>query len=240
MNKFEIYKKGLKDGIPIGLGYFAVSFTFGMMAVSNGLTIWQAVLISLTNVTSAGQFAGLDIIRLSGSYLEMALTQLVINLRYCLMSFSVSQKLDRAEPFAHRFGVAFGMTDEIFGISAGRPGKISAFYNYGAMSVAIPGWVFGTFAGALSGSLLPAFMVSSLSVAIYGMFLAIIIPPAKYNKAIMLVVIASMLLSTLFSVTPVLKNVSSGFAIIIITLIVAGTAAVAAPVDEEEGGKESA
>lgn len=239
MNKSEIYRKGLKDGIPIGLGYFAVSFTFGMMAASNGLTIWQAVLISLTNLTSAGQFAGLDIIVSGGGYVEMALTQLIINLRYCLMSFSISQKLDRNESFAHRFGVAFGMTDEIFGISAGRPGRISAFYNYGAMSVAIPGWVMGTFVGSLSGSFLPEFAVSALSVAIYGMFLAIIIPPAKYNKAIMVVVVASMLLSTVFSTVPVLKNISSGFAIIIITLIVAGVAAVLAPVKDEDGGKES-
>jgi len=240
MNKFEIFRKGLKDGIPIGLGYLAVSFTFGMMAVSNGLTIWQTVLISLTNLTSAGQFAGLDIIALSGSYLEMALTQLIINLRYCLMSFSVSQKLDNSESFGHRFGVAFGMTDEIFGISAGRPGKISAYYNYGAMSVAIPGWVLGTFIGALSGSLLPVFAVSSLSVAIYGMFLAIIIPPAKYNRTIMAVVIASMILSYLFFVIPVLKNISSGFVIIIITLIVAGAAAIISPVEDEERGKQNA
>ena len=123
----ESFRKGVKDGIPIGLGYFAVSFTFGMMAVADGLSIWQAVLISLTNVTSAGQFAGLEIMVMSGSYWEMALTQLIINLRYCLMSFSLAQKFRRDESLVHRYIAAFGVTDEIFGISASQPGKVSAF-----------------------------------------------------------------------------------------------------------------
>lgn len=227
------FQKGMHDGVPIGLGYFAVSFTFGMMAVSGGLDIWQAVLISATNVTSAGQFAGLDIILASGSYFEMMLTQLIINLRYCLMSFSMSQKLDRRENWNLRYLVAFGMTDEIFGIGASQPGKVSAFYSYGAMAVAIPGWILGTLIGAISGSVLPAFMVSALSVAIYGMFLAIIIPPAKQNRAVLVVVIMAMVISTLFAVTPFLKKVSSGFVIIITTLLVSGIAAFIAPIEEE-------
>ncbi len=230
----EAFKRGVKDGIPIGLGYLAVSFTFGMMAVSGGLSIWQAVLISLTNLTSAGQFAGLDIIIMGGSYWEMALTQLIINLRYCLMSFSLAQKLRRDVPWAHRYAVAFGVTDEIFGVSASQPGKVSPYYNYGAMSMAIPGWVLGTLAGAISGSLLPDFVISALSVAIYGMFLAIIIPPAKTNKAVLGVVIGAMAVSSLFAVVPVLKNISSGFVIIITTVLVAGTAAILCPVKEEE------
>lgn len=230
----EAFKRGVKDGIPIGLGYLAVSFTFGMMAVSGGLSIWQAVLISLTNLTSAGQFAGLDIIIMGGSYWEMALTQLIINLRYCLMSFSLAQKLRRDVPWAHRYAVAFGVTDEIFGVSASQPGKVSPYYNYGAMSMAIPGWVLGTLAGAISGSLLPDFVISALSVAIYGMFLAIIIPPAKTNKAVLGVVIGAMAVSSLFAVVPILKNISSGFVIIITTVLVAGTAAILCPVKEEE------
>lgn len=230
----EAFKRGVKDGIPIGLGYLAVSFTFGMMAVSGGLSIWQAVLISLTNLTSAGQFAGLDIIIMGGSYWEMALTQLIINLRYCLMSFSLAQKLRRDVPWTHRYAVAFGVTDEIFGVSASQPGKVSPYYNYGAMSMAIPGWVLGTLAGAISGSLLPDFVISALSVAIYGMFLAIIIPPAKTNKAVLGVVIGAMAVSSLFAVVPVLKNISSGFVIIITTVLVAGTAAILCPVKEEE------
>lgn len=205
----ESFIKGIRDGIPIGLGYFAVSFTFGMMAVSGGLSVWQAVLISLTNLTSAGQFAGLEIIIAGGSYWEIALTQLVINLRYCLMSFSLSQKLRRDIPWAHRYAVAFGVTDEIFGVSASQPGKLSPYYNYGAMCVAIPGWTLGTLVGGISGNILPEFLVSALSVAIYGMFLAVIIPPAKKNRVILAVVAASMSISSLFAVAPVLKRVSS-------------------------------
>lgn len=232
--KNESFKKGIKDGIPIGLGYLAVSFTFGMMSVSSGLSIWQAVLISMTNLTSAGQFAGLDIIVAGGSYWEMALTQLVINLRYCLMSFSLSQKMRRDEPWAHRYLVAFGITDEIFGVSASQEGKVSAFYNYGAMCMAIPGWTLGTLLGAISGSLLPDFIMSALGVAIYGMFLAVIIPPAKKNKAVLLVVVAAMAVSTLFAVVPGLNKVSSGFVIIITTLVTAGGAAYLCPVKEDE------
>mgnify|MGYP003177294625 CR=1 FL=1 len=146
MNK-KSFGKGLQDGIPIGLGYFAVSFTFGIMAIQSGLTAWQAVLISLTNLTSAGQFAGIGIIAAGGSLWEMALTQLVINLRYCLMSFSLSQKLEKGVSNGHRLAVAFGVTDEIFGVSASQEGRISPWYNYGVMCVAIPGWTLGTLAG---------------------------------------------------------------------------------------------
>ncbi len=227
------FRRGLKDGIPIGLGYFAVSFTFGMMAVSGGLGTGQAVLISLTNLTSAGQFAGLDIMIAGGSYWEMALTQLIINLRYCLMSFSLAQKLKRDVPWAHRYVVAFGVTDEIFGVSASQEGRVSPYYNYGAMCVAIPGWTLGTLVGGISGNLLPAFMVSALSVAIYGMFLAVVIPPAKKSRAVLGVVIGAMGVSSLFEVVPLLNRVSSGFVIIITTLLVAGIAAYFCPVEEE-------
>ena len=237
MNKTS-FGKGLQDGIPIGLGYFAVSFTFGIMAIQSGLTSWQAVLISLTNLTSAGQFAGIGIIAAGGSLWEMALTQLVINLRYCLMSFSLSQKLEKGVSNGHRLAVAFGVTDEIFGISVSRPEKVHPFYNYGAMCVAIPGWTLGTLAGAISGNLLPDFMMSALSVAIYGMFLAIIIPPAKKNKVVLAVVLGAMAVSGLFSVVPILKKVSSGFVIIITTLLVAGAAAYFCPVQEVKETEE--
>ena len=221
--KRESFRKGMKDGVPIALGYFAVSFTFGMMAVAGGLRIWQAVLISLTNLTSAGQFAGLDIIFAGGSMWEMAMTQLIIN-----------QKFRREESGILKYIAAFGITDEIFGISAAQEGKVSVFYNYGAMCVAIPGWTLGTLAGGISGSLLPDFMLSALSVAIYGMFLAIIIPPSKKSRPVLGVVVASMAVSTVFAVTPVLKQVSSGFMIIITTLLVAGLAAYFCPVEEKE------
>ena len=233
MNQMN-FKRGIQDGIPIGLGYFAVSFTFGMMAVSGGLTAWQEVLISLTNLTSAGQFAGLGIIVAGGSMWEMALTQLVINLRYCLMSFSLSQKLEKNISTGHRLAVAFGVTDEIFGVSASQEGRLSPWYNYGVMSMAIPGWTLGTLVGAVLGNVLPGFLVSALNVAIYGMFLAVIIPPAKKNKSVLGVVIGAMAISTVFAVVPVLNKVSSGFVIIITTLIVAGLAAHFSPIPEEK------
>lgn len=233
MNRREAFMQGIQAGIPIGLGYFAVSFTFGIMSVSSGLTVLQATMISLTNLTSAGQFAGLGIIAAGGSMMEMMLTQLIINLRYCLMAFTLSQKLRRDESWLHKFFVAFGITDEIFAVSVTQPGKGSAFYNYGAMCMAIPGWTLGTMIGAISGNILPDMLVSALSLAIYGMFLAVIIPPAKTNKAVLAVILASMAVSTIFAYTPVLNKVSSGFVIIITTLLVAGAAAVICPVKEE-------
>ena len=236
--KKESFKQGITDGIPIALGYLAVSFTFGMMAVQGGLTIWQAVLISLTNLTSAGQFAGLDIIIAGGSLWEIALTQLIINLRYCLMSFSLPRNCDET---SHGASLCRGVRRDRrdFGVSASKTGKVSAFYNYGVMSVAIPGWTLGTLLGAISGSILPAFIMSALGVAIYGMFLAVIIPPSKTNRAVLLVVLGSMAVSTLFAWVPALSNVSSGFVIIITTILVAGLAAWLCPVEEENAKEEA-
>lgn len=227
------FKQGMKDAVPICLGYFAVSFTFGMMAVGQGLTIWQAVLISLVNLTSAGQFAGLELIAANASCLEMALTQLVINLRYCLMSFSLSQKVSQKAGWQHRFLMAHGVTDEIFGISSAVEGSLSPWYTYGAMAVAVPGWTFGTLLGAVSGNLMPVYVANALGIAIYGMFLAIVIPPAKTNRAVLAVVVGAMALSALFSIVPVLKQVSSGFVIIIVTLVTAAAAAWLRPIEEE-------
>ena len=227
----------MKDGLPICFGYFAVSFTFGMMAVAQGLSIWEAVFISATNVTSAGQFAGLSLIATGAAYLEMAIAQLIINLRYSLMSFALSQKLERNMPFFHRFLIAFGVTDEIFGVTISQEGKVSPYYFYGVMSVAVPGWVFGTLAGAVSQNLLPDFMVSALGIAIYGMFLAIIIPPATENKVVFEVVLGAMLMSGLFSFLPMLNKVSAGFVIIITTLLVAGIAAYLRPIKEATAGE---
>lgn len=234
MNHRTAFKQGMTDGIPIALGYMAVSFTFGIMAKDAGLTAFQAALLSLTNLTSAGQFAGLGIIVASSSYLEMAFTQLVINLRYCLMSCALSQKLDLKAPFFHRFFIAYGNTDEIFGICSCREGKLDPFYCYGAISVASPGWAFGTFLGVLSGSILPARILSALGVALYGMFIAVIIPPAKTDKIIRGIVLASMAVSFVFTIIPVLNQISSGFRIILLTLLIAGTAALLFPIKSEE------
>ena len=232
--KRESFRKGMKDGVPIGLGYFAVSFTFGMMAVAGGLSIWQAVLISLTNLTSAGQFAGLDIIFAGGSMWEMAMTQLIINLRYCLMSFSLSQKFRREESGILKYIAAFGITDEIFGISAAQEGKVSVFYNYGAMCVAIPGWTLGTLVGGISGSLLPDFMLSALSVAIYGMFLAIIIPPARKSKVVVALVAISFALSFVCNYLPGISALSEGTRTIVLTVAISSAAAVLFPVNQDE------
>ncbi len=228
------FKRGIIDGIPIALGYLAVSFTFGIQAAKEGLSVFQATLLSLTNLTSAGQFAGLGIIVASASYLEMAFTQLIINLRYCLMSCSLSQKLDSNAKFYHRFIMSYGITDEIFGICSGRPKKLSPFYCYGAICVASPGWALGTFLGALSGNILPASVLSALGVALYGMFIAIVIPPAKTNKVIAGLVIVSMVASFLFSILPILKEISSGFTLIILTVVIAGAAALLFPIDIDE------
>ena len=237
MSKKESFLSGMRDGVPIALGYFAVSFSFGILAVSGGLNPWEAGLISLTNLTSAGQFAGLEVIVSSGTYLELMLTQLVINLRYFLMSFSLSQKLRTDEPRFHRLILAFGITDEIFGISIGQKEKVSAFYHYGAMCVAIPGWTLGTVVGAIFGNILPAMVVSALSVALYGMFIAIVIPPAKRDRNILLAVIVAMIAGLAFSVVPYLRDISSGFSIIIITVFFSALMAFAAPINEnrEEG-----
>ena len=231
--KTKDYQNGLRDGVAVALGYFAVSFTFGMASAADGLSILQAVLISLTNVTSAGQFSGLAVIAAGGTYIEIALTQLVINLRYCLMSFSLAQKLNRSAPHWHRYLMAYSVTDEIFALDASLDHALPPAYHYGITSAAVPGWVLGTLAGAVSGNILPAFVISALGVAIYGMFLAIIIPPARQNRAVLLVVLSAMGLSFLFSILPVLNRITSGFVIIITTVTVAGIAAWLKPIEDE-------
>ena len=228
--RFRQWAKGCRDGIPIGLGYLAVSFSFGIMALKSGLTVGQAVLISALNLTSAGQFASLAVISAAGSYLELALSQLVINLRYCLMSTSLSQKVDQTVPFIHRFFMAFGVTDEIFALSASVEGPLSPFYTYGQMSVAIPGWTLGTLLGAVAGNILPARALSALGVALYAMFCAIIIPPARKSPVLMMVILASMGASVLFSVTPVLRDISSGTRVILLTVALSALAAWLKPV----------
>lgn len=231
--KFSQFHNGLRDGVPIGLGYLAVSFTFGIAAQLKGLTVFQSVLMSFTNLTSAGQFAALGVIQTGAPYIELALIQIIINLRYCLMSFSLSQKLEPGQPFFHRFFLAFGVADEVFGLSACRPGLLNPFYYYGLMAMAIPGWTAGTFLGAVSGELLSARILNALGVALYGMFIAVIIPPAKSDRVIAALAAISMVLSLAASCLPPLSSLSSGLRIILLTLLIAGAAAFLFPIKEE-------
>lgn len=232
-NPITQWRNGAKDGIAIGIGYFAVSFTFGIMAKNAGLSPAQAVIMSITNLTSAGQFAALKLIGTSSTFVEMAVTQLVLNLRYCLMSCAISQKLDGKTAFLHRFFVAHGVTDEIFGVSVCKKGKLSPLYNYGVMSAAVPGWTLGTLCGVLSGSLLPERMVSALGIALYAMFVAVMIPPAKNNKLLSGVILFSMLLSLLCVKISAFSHISAGCKIIGLTVFVAGFAAVLFPIKED-------
>ncbi len=232
-NKISHWKSGARDGVPICFGYFTVAFTFGIMAKNAGLTPFQAVLMSVTNLASAGQFAALGLIGASSGFLELALTQVVLNARYCLMSCSLSQKFNEKTALLHRFGVAHGVTDEIFGVSVCKEGKINPFYNYGLMSVAIPGWALGTFCGVVSGGILPERVVSALSIALYGMFMAVIIPPAKHNKWLSFIIFLSMLMSLLFAKLSVFSHISAGFRIIILTVLIAGVAAIFFPIKED-------
>ena len=234
MSNFTLFKRGFRNGIPIFLGYLAVSFTFGIAARNVGITSLQAILISATNLTSAGQFAAIGVIAAGSGYIEMALTQLIINLRYCLMSSSLSQRFDPKMKSYHRYLISFGVTDEIFGVSSAYLNEnVPPAYCYGLIAASWPGWVGGTALGCLSGDILPASVLSALGVALYGMFIAIIVPPAKSNKVLLGIVVVSMLSSLVFAVTPVLKEISSGFRVIILTLVIAGVAAYFFPVEEE-------
>lgn len=228
------FRAGLRDGLPIALGYFPVSFTFGMLAISQGLPAFQAVLISATNLTSAGQFAGLTVIAAGTSLLEMALTQLVINLRYALMSLSLSQKLDSRVTLLQRCIVAFGNTDEIFAVASSKPGTIGARYLYGLILGPMLGWTGGTLAGAVASGLLPAMVQSALGVAIYGMFIAIVVPPARQFRPVLAVVGIALVLSCGFAWLPALRQVSAGFAIILCTVLAAGAGAILFPLEEKE------
>lgn len=228
------FLKGMKDGIPIALGYLSVSFTFGIKAVSDGLLWWQALLISMTNLTSAGQFAGLSVMAGAGSLVEIACTQLVINMRYALMSLSLTQKVDKSFTRLKRWLCGFGMTDEIFAVASGKLHRVTAGYMAGLIITPFVGWSLGTLLGAVAGNILPAAVQSALSVAIYGMFIAIFVPPMKKAKPVVIVVAIGALLSCAFRFVPFIKEISSGFAIIICAVAAAGLGAFLFPISDEE------
>lgn len=229
MNQVENrFRKGIMDGIPIALGYLSVSFTFGMMAVSYGLDVWFAVMISLLNLTSAGQFSGLTLMIEQASLLELALSQLIINLRYALMSLSLTQKVEAKTSSAHRALMSFAITDEIFAMAASQPGKVGSSYFYGLMTLPIVGWTLGTLLGAVAYSLLPQSIQVALGIAIYGMFIAIIIPPARKERSVLFVVIVGAITSCILT----WLKLSSGFAVIICAIIAAGLGAICFPIKE--------
>lgn len=228
------FRDGCRDAIPVCLGYIAVSFAFGIESSKIGMSVFQAIMTSLLNVTSAGQFSALEIIARNGSFIELAILQLIINLRYMLMSTALSQKLDPELGTGYRLGISYGVTDEIFALSVLKKGKLYPLYSYGLIFISVFGWVLGTGLGAFAGQIMPQRIISCLGLAIYGMFIAIIIPDTRTSKPVLMVVIAAMALSTIFTFAPYLKAISSGFRIIIITVFVAAIAAVYAPVKEEE------
>ena len=233
-NRKSPYLEGLRDGVPIGLGYFAVAFSLGIAARNAGLTAFQGLIASLLCNASAGEYALFSSIGAGGGYLEIALVTLIANGRYLLMSTALSQRIDPQMPNFHRFLFGGLVTDEFFGINIARPGYLQPSYYYGAISVATPLWAIGTALGIIMGNLLPGRMVSALSVALYGMFLAIIIPPARENKVVLGCVGLSFLLSGLFSLVPFLSAISSGNRTILLTLLIAGGAAILFPITEEE------
>jgi 4-azaleucine resistance transporter AzlC len=226
--------KGFRHGLAIGIGYLSVSFAFGMKAVADGLTPLEAVLISMTNLTSAGQVAGVPLIIAQASLLEAALTQLIINLRYALMSISLSQKMAEDMNTPRRMIFAFANTDEVFAMAASQPEKLNHDYLFGLMVLPFLGWTIGTLLGAVAGQLLPEFVRTALTFAIYGMFMAIIIPPARKEKSVCMVVLIAIALSCCFRYIPALSGMSSGFVIIICAVVASAIGAWLFPVKEEK------
>lgn len=232
--------RGMRDGLPIAVGYFAVAFALGINASKAGLNAFQAALMSFLNVTSAGEAAGIALLGVGTTYVELAFTQLIINMRYLLMSCSLSQKIAPDTSLLHRFLIGYGVTDEIFGISMAVEEKLFPAYSYGAIAVAVPGWTLGTLLGALLGSALPLRAVSALSVALYAMFLAIILPPARKSRVIAGLVGIAMLASAglTFLVSHFsLTWFSEGFRIIFLTVAIAAVAALLFPIKEKAVGE---
>ena len=242
----RIFIHGLRDGLPIGLGYLAVSFSLGIAAKKIGLTPFQGFLASLTTVASAGQYAGWTVIAESAPYIMMMLTTLVASARYLLMSVALSQRFSPKTKLPHRLLVGYAITDEIFGITIARPGYVDPFYSYGAMVSSIPFWAVGTSLGIIMGNVLPLRVVSALSVSLYAMFLAIIIPPARKSRVVACLVVISFAASFAAAKIPAFAGISSGMKIIVLTVVISAIAALLFPVrhghgsgpDEDETGPD--
>ncbi|WMJ22143.1 AzlC family ABC transporter permease [Paludicola sp. MB14-C6] len=233
-NKKLTFQKGLKDGLPICLGYLPISFAFGMEAVQNGLHWWIPLMISMTNLTSAGQFAGLSLILSGGAYIEIAVTTFIINIRYMLMSLSLSQKVEDKMTTTERGLISFGITDEVFAIASQQFGTLNTSYMLGLIATPYLGWAIGTLLGATATNLLPLAVKTALGIAIYGMFIAIIVPPAKKAKPVLITCMIAVCISCLFKWVPFLNQVSVGWVIIIAALFAAGYCAYRYPIDEDK------
>lgn len=227
----------MSHGIPICLGYLSVSFGFGILAVKAGLSVFQASVISAANLTSAGQKAGLDVIAAGGAIIEMILLQLTINIRYSLMALSLSQKLDRSFTTPHRFLASYGITDEIFAVCSAQKEPLTPAYMYGMIFIAGLGWVVGTALGAAAGELLPAAVSTAMEIVLYGMFIAIVIPPAKKQHGVLFAAVLAAALSVMFRFA--IPAVSEGFAMIISAVASALLTALIFPVKDEEGEAEA-
>ncbi len=225
---------GMRDGMPICTGYLAVSFSLGIFAGSIGMTAFQGFLASLLNNASAGEYAGFSLIAADAAYVELALVTLIANARYLLMSTALSQRFSPDTPFFHRLLIGFDVTDELFGLAISHPGYIDPVYMYGAFSVALAGWSVGTALGIVAGNILPVRVVSALSVAIYGMFIAIIIPPARKDRVVAALVVISFAASFAFAAVPLFSALSEGTRTLILTIVISGGAAILFPVKAEE------
>lgn len=230
------FLQGLKDGVPVGMGYLSVSFSYGVMAVNMGLPVWAAVLISVSNLTSAGQFAGITLISAGAPMVEMVLTQLVINIRYSLMSMSLSQKADATMTAPHRLTTSFVITDEIFALASQRPQMLSRYYMYGVGLIPLISWNLGSLLGAVAGGLMPEALRASLNVALYAMFIAIVVPPARQDRAVLFAAAAAAAGNLLMRYAPALSRLSPGFAMILCAVIAALAAAALYPVKEAADG----
>jgi predicted branched-subunit amino acid permease len=227
------FKYGLKRGLPIALGYVPVSFTFGLMAVSGGIPVWMAVFISLSNLTSAGQFAGTNLIFVEASYLEITLTTFIINIRYMLMSLSLTQRLDKNMNLPKRLLIGYGVTDEIFSVASMEQGTLTFPYLLGLIVGPVLGWTTGTALGAIISASLPESLSSAMGIALYGMFIAIVLPVAKKSKAVTIIVAISVAVVCILRYVPLFQMVSSGFRVIIATIIAAGIGAILFPITDD-------
>lgn len=236
MNKIAA-RNGIRDGIPIGLGYLAVSFSVGIACRNAGLTVFQGFLMSLLNNASAGEYAGLTVISNGGAYLEIFIMTLVANARYLLMSCALSQRFSPQTPFCHRLLIGYDITDETFSALISRTGSIDPTYAYGMILTVVPCWAVGTALGVAVGNLLPVSAVSAFSVALYGMFISSFVPPARTQKAVAFCVILGFIASYVTSVLPGISEISAGMRIILLAVAISALTAKLFPINANNNHK---